>query len=218
MFKLDAYRADSKITTHPIQGDVPDAGYAAGLFDAITYNKGVAALRQLSFFVGEDRFREAARSYLKAHKYGNTTLGDFLEALEKASGKNLETWANQWLREGGHNRIAAECNCENGKIESFFLNQSPGPFSPTLRDHRVQVALFNTDGKNGKGGIRLDRTLPVTVAGSKTELPELKGKPCPEMIVPNYGDWGFVDMELDRKSIATLKANLPKIREPLNRI
>ncbi len=54
--KLAAYRVDQGPTTHPIVQPVEDAAQAASLFDAITYDKGASALRQLMAYVGEASF------------------------------------------------------------------------------------------------------------------------------------------------------------------
>ncbi|MCY3819408.1 MAG: M1 family aminopeptidase [Gammaproteobacteria bacterium] len=59
-----AYQADERDTTHPIELPTPDTDAAFANFDAITYNKGSAALTQLNHLVGPEAFRQGVSAYL----------------------------------------------------------------------------------------------------------------------------------------------------------
>jgi aminopeptidase N len=54
---------------------------ADGIFDAITYNKGGACLRQLMALVGEDGFSKGLKSYFTDLAFKNSTLDDLMEHL-----------------------------------------------------------------------------------------------------------------------------------------
>src|SRR4051794_3298477 len=73
-----SYAADCAPTTHPIRQEVADVATAAATFDAITYPKGAAVLKQLVAFVGEDAFVQALRNYFRNHAWANTTLDDLV--------------------------------------------------------------------------------------------------------------------------------------------
>src|SRR5271156_5825688 len=64
-----AYGTDQRATTHPIEGEVPDTGQAFANFDGITYGKGASVLKQLAYLLGDEKFRDGVRLYLKAHAY-----------------------------------------------------------------------------------------------------------------------------------------------------
>ena len=49
-------RRGLRADTHPIRQELVDVATAAASFDAITYPKGAAVLKQLVAFVGEDAF------------------------------------------------------------------------------------------------------------------------------------------------------------------
>ncbi len=72
-----AYETDQRATTHPIEGDVADTGHAFADFDGITYGKGASVLKQLAYLLGEEKFRDGVRLYLKEHAYGNAEEKDF---------------------------------------------------------------------------------------------------------------------------------------------
>ncbi|GAB2567876.1 aminopeptidase [Paractinoplanes abujensis] len=99
--KLVAYLADQGPVSHPIRQPVRDVAQAASIFDAITYPKGAAVLRQLMTYVGEDRFVAGMRSYFARHAWGSTTLQDLIDALAETSGRDLNTWRTGWLETAG---------------------------------------------------------------------------------------------------------------------
>ena len=79
--KLEGYRVDLGPASHPIRGDVPDVSQAMANFDAISYQKGQAVLRQLSAYAGDDAFVEGLRAYFRDHAWGNTRLEDLTGAV-----------------------------------------------------------------------------------------------------------------------------------------
>ena len=112
------------------------------------------------------------------------------------------------------NTIAADFKCSGGKIASFNLLQKPaGPGQPTLREQRVQVATFAM--RDGK--LALDKNVPITYKGARTSVPGLVGGACPDLVYPNYQDWGFAMVELDAVSFANAGKALGKVDDPLLR-
>ncbi|MDH3589610.1 MAG: aminopeptidase N [Gammaproteobacteria bacterium] len=206
--KQGGYRADEYTTRHPIDVPVDDTHVAFANFDAITYEKGSSALTQLSHFVGADAFREGSRRYLQNNAWDNTTLDDFIGALEQAAGIDLQQWKQSWLRSAGVNTITPRLTCKNGQISSLTLKQS-APGGVPLRSHRLQVALFDANGQA--------TPFPVSVEGDSTLVPEAVGSACPEMTLVNYGDWSFVRTELDPLTLNNFYAHIGGITDTLAR-
>lgn len=118
------------------------------------------------------------------------------------------------MYEPGVNTIAAEFSCAGGKIDAFTLRQSaPSAAMPTLREQRVQIGLFNL----GKDGLALNKNVALTYKGASTDVPELEGAACPDLVYPNYQDWGYAKVALDKKSFATAQTSLNKVDDPLLR-
>jgi aminopeptidase N len=212
--KQGAYFTDQSLTTHPIEVPVPSTANAFDNIDAITYSKGASVLMQLRHLLGEDVFRKGVHNYLVKYAYKNATLDDFIGSLGEAAGRDLGPWTQQWLYHAGVNTIAAKYSCAGGKINSFTLQQSaPSAALPTLREQRVQVGAFKLDG----GKLALGKNVAVTYSGATTKVPELVGSACPDLVYPNYQDWGFAKVQLDKRSFATAQGNLSKVDDPLLR-
>ncbi len=209
--KRGAYRADESITSHPIEVPVPSTANAFDNIDSITYNKGASTLHQLRQLIGAETFRQGVHNYLVQHAYGNATLDDFIDALSKASGRDLKPWSQQWLYEPGLNNLTADFACANGKISRFALLQSAAnEANPTLREQLVQVGLF----KQSNDKLAVANNVAVTYSGTRTEVPALVGETCPDLVYPNYQDWGFVKVVLDPISFATARKQLAGVEDP----
>jgi aminopeptidase N len=212
--KQGAYIADQSLTTHPIEVPVPSSANAFDNIDAITYSKGASVLMQLRHLLGADVFRKGVHNYLVKYAYKNATLDDFIGSLGEAAGRDLSGWTRQWLYNAGVNTIAANYSCAGGKISSFTLQQSAQSAAlPTLREQRVQVATFKVAGDK----LVLGQNVPVTYNGATTKVPALAGAACPDLVYPNYQDWGFAKVQLDKRSFATAQASLSKVDDPLLR-
>ncbi|WP_448563433.1 aminopeptidase N [Thalassotalea ganghwensis] len=211
--KQAAYRQDQQITTHPIEVPVPSSANAFDNIDAITYQKGASVLKQLRHMLGEEIFRRGIHNYLAKNAYQNAELDDFIDALASASGKNLDTWKQEWLYKAGVNTIQANFSCSDGKISQFDLLQSADENYPTLREQFVQIGLFNV--KDGK--VELSDKVGVAYQGNSTSVEDLIGKDCPDLVYPNYEDWGFVKVNLDKTSFETAQSNLSTVSDPLLR-
>src|SRR3954469_2594330 len=103
--KITGYTQDQLPTTHPIAADNHDLQAVEVNFDMITYAKGASVLKQLVAWVGLDPFLAGLRTYFKDHEFGNATFADLLVALEKASGRELQGWAQEWLQTAGVNTL-----------------------------------------------------------------------------------------------------------------
>src|SRR5690606_22374278 len=108
-----AYRQDQLPTTHPIAADNYDLHAAEANFDGITYAKGASALKQLDASVGEADCLAGLRAFSTRHAYGNTELTDLLAELPEASGRELDSWAAEWLQSSGVSTLAADFDLDD---------------------------------------------------------------------------------------------------------
>ncbi len=95
-FALDALR-----TSHPIEVPVYDGLEVDQIFDHISYLKGSSVIRMLSAHLGEKVFLQGVADYLKAHQYSNATTNDLWSALSKASGQDVNSFMDLWVRKIG---------------------------------------------------------------------------------------------------------------------
>ncbi|GAA3559618.1 M1 family metallopeptidase [Snuella lapsa] len=61
------------------------------------YKRGAWVLHVLRELVGAEAFKLAVTNYLKVYKFKNVKTSDFIEEVEKVSGKNLEEFVGMWL-------------------------------------------------------------------------------------------------------------------------
>jgi aminopeptidase N len=71
-------------STHAIKTHIDSTESAESLFDGISYGKGSAFLKQFYKVVGYDTFKAGLHTYFARHAWGNTTLPDFVNALDEA--------------------------------------------------------------------------------------------------------------------------------------
>jgi aminopeptidase N len=198
------YAAERMPSTHPVAGSpAPDAQSALQNFDGISYAKGAAALRQLIAHIGDAAFVSGVGEYLRAHAYGNAALAEFLAAMERASGKDLQTWADAWLRSAGLDAISVETTSEEGCITSAMVRRTAPKAYPADRSHIIDIAGFS-------GGTEVFRVL-TTVDRDQTALPELDGKPAARIVVPNATDLTWANIKLDKATVAAAPDELSAV-------
>jgi aminopeptidase N len=198
------YAAERMPSTHPVAGSpAPDAQSALQNFDGISYAKGAATLRQLIAHIGDAAFISGVSQYLRSHAYGNAALADFLGAMEQASGKDLQGWADAWLRTAGLDAISVATTTDRGSITSATVRRTPPVAHPADRPHSIDVAGFSR-------GTEVFRVL-TTVDGDETALPELEGKPLASMLIPNATDLTWANVKLDAPTVAAAPAELSSV-------
>ncbi len=214
-----AYRQDQLPSTHPIAADNYDLHAVEANFDGITYAKGASALKQLVAWVGVEDFFAGLRAYFTKHAYGNTTLQDLLTELEAASGRELDSWAKEWLQTSGVNTLRARFETgEDGTFSSFAVEQSAIEAYPTLRRHRIAIGLY--DVQTGASGterlVRVGRH-EIDVRGESTDVPELVGVARPDVVLLNDDDLTYAKIRLDEHSFARLVQSRMAFAESLPR-
>ncbi|HEY0903601.1 MAG TPA: aminopeptidase N, partial [Marmoricola sp.] len=212
--KQTGYRQDQLPSTHPIAADNYDLQAVEVNFDMITYAKGASVLKQLVAWVGLDPFLAGLRQYFKDFAYANSEFTDLLLALEKASGRELQGWAQEWLQTAGVNTLAPEFELDGeGNYASFTVLQTADPDWPTIRRHRIGIGLYDeVDG-------RLVRrtSVEVDVTGERTEITELVGLRQPDLLLLNDDDLTYAKIRLDERSLKTVIGGVAKLEDSLAR-
>ncbi|KAH8986246.1 leucyl aminopeptidase [Lactarius hatsudake] len=96
-----ALRLDAKLSSHPIEVAVPDAGQIGQIFDSLSYSKAASVLRMLSKFVGEEKFLKGVSLYLKKHLYSNTVSRNLWEGIGEATGLDVPRIMDNWVSKMG---------------------------------------------------------------------------------------------------------------------
>lgn len=198
------YGAERMPSTHPVAGSpAPDAQSALQNFDGISYAKGSATLVQLIEHIGDGAFIAGVADYLRSHAYGNASLADFLGAMERSSGKDLQSWADAWLRTAGLDAISLETTSDQGLITSATVHRTPPDLYPADRPHSFDIAGFSY-------GTEVFR-VATTVDRNESLLPELEGKPTASMVIPNAADLTWANIKLDAATVAAAPTELSSV-------
>ncbi len=207
-----AYREDQLVTTHPIAGAVPDTDQTLLNFDGITYGKGASVLKQLVATIGMKRFRGGMRHYFKAYAFGNATLTQFLDSLERGSGRDLHRWAKLWLETSSLNTIRAACTIRKKRLMEIQLAQSANIRHPTLRPHHLEIAV----GREERGKLWVE-SVRAQIDRAQAVIRFPRPRPVPAFVFPNHNDHAYAKVALDPASLRCVQEHLEKIEDPLLR-
>jgi aminopeptidase N len=211
-WKAWAYRQDQLPSTHPVAADIVDIAAVEVNFDGITYAKGAAVLKQLVAYVGRENFLTGVRAYFAKHAWGNASLADLLDAIERASGRELAAWSKEWLESAGVNTLRPRFEtAADGTFTEFAVLQEAPSSHPVLRPHRIAIGLYD----HGPGGLVRRRRVEIDVTGERTPVPELTGERRPDLVLVNDDDLTFAKIRLDEHSLRALITSIGDFAETL---
>lgn len=195
--KPAAYGIDSTRGTTPIYQEILNLKDAKSAYGAIVYSKAPGVIKQLAFVLGDTKFRDGLRLYLKEHAYSNAEWSDLVRAFERVSGKPLNDWAAQWIRRRGMPQVDVEWSCDaQGRIARFELSQHDVLGEAGLWPVAMRVMLAY-----GKAEpVRLQAHLN----GAKAPVKEAVGRPCPKYVFANDQDFAYGRFLLDPVSRAAV--------------
>ena len=209
-----AYRQDQLPSTHPVAADNHDLEAVEVNFDGITYAKGASILKQMVAWVGEDAFHSGLRVYFRKHAFSNTEFSDLLAALEEASGRDLDSWAQEWLQTTGVNTLVADLDVDDsGRLTRFEVKQSATAEHPNIRRHRIGIGLYDLR----EGRIVRRSSTETDIAGTTTPVPALIGQERPDLLLLNDGDLTYAKIRLDQRSLDTLVNHIADLDDSLAR-
>jgi tricorn protease interacting factor F2/3 len=127
---FSALDADALISSHPIKVEIKDPNESAEIFDEISYEKGGSVLRMIENYLGEEKFKDGLRNYIKKFSYQNAQAEDLWNSLEEASKVNVKEIMKDYLEKTGFPQVVIRK--ENGnyllKQKRFlFLDEDRSP-------------------------------------------------------------------------------------------
>ena len=207
--KVAAYRTDATQGTTPIWQRLPNLSAAKSAYGNIVYSKAPAVLRQAEFYLGADAFQRAVQGFVHSHAYGAADWNDLVRALEGATGRKLDAWANAWVKRRGMPVVSTALRTgPDRRIERLTLTQTPALGGDGLWPMRTEL-LVASDG--------VARTMPVALEGRTATVRELAGAPAPRYVFANHGDYAYGRFVLDDSSRAAVLADIGAIADPFLR-
>jgi len=200
--KGSALVLDAMQSAHPIRAEIQNAEEAGESFDAITYEKGGAVLRMIEGYLGEERFREGIRLYMRRHRGGNATADDLWGALGEASGEPIVELANGWIRRTGYPLVSVALATAAGK-PTLSLQQRRFFSDPTAQETGAPtrwlipmvVRYRDDEGVKEQRVLFGEETAQVTLAGARGSI---------KFVEANAGAVGFYRCRYDGPLLAQL--------------
>ena len=207
--KVAAYRTDATEGTTPIWQRLGNLSAAKSAYGAIVYSKAPAVLRQAEFYLGADAFQRAVQGFVRTHAYRAADWSDLVRALEGASGRKLDGWADAWVKRRGMPVVRTALQSgPDGRIARLTVTQTPALGGEGVWPMRTEL-LVAGDGRS--------RTVAVTLDGRSRVVRELAGAPVPRYVFANHGDYAYGRFVLDRASRAALLADVGAVADPFLR-
>ncbi|MGL4832364.1 MAG: M1 family metallopeptidase, partial [Propionibacteriaceae bacterium] len=158
--KVRGLNADQAPSTHPVAvREALDGGVALQNFDAISYSKGAALLRQLNALIGDEIFFAGLSHYFATFAGGNATIADLLRCWEDAGATQLQSWADDWLLTEGMDEVRAVQR--DGQVGVAITGTVP------TRHHALTLA-----GIDQQGIVRQSLSMVATNPGLMRDMPD----------------------------------------------
>jgi puromycin-sensitive aminopeptidase len=200
--KAAAMHLDALRSTHPVRAEIHNVAEAGEAFDLITYEKGGAVLRMIEGYLGEERFREGIRAYMKRHAKGNAVADDLWRALGDASREPVVELANAWIGKPGYPVVDVSRTGRTLRLTQRRFFSQPGEADPGAVWPVPMVIRYGDRAGTGEHRVLLrEPSAEVTLPGDG-EL---------DFVFANAGATGFYRVASDVAGLAALVRALPRL-------
>ena len=171
-----AFRLDSLRSSHPIQVPIMRAEEVEQVFDAISYNKGASVVRMVEGVLGEEKFRDGLRLYMKTHAYGNTVTSDLWSAWSTVSGVDVAGLMASWTRQMGYPFLSVVKEVWSASEVVVTLEQSwflaDGSTSEEDKDKLWSIPIIFSTSQSTSDAVIMSRkvdTFTIALSGGEGE-------------------------------------------------
>ena len=113
----------------------------------ITYQKGAWVLHMLRELIGRDNFKKGIQSYYKKFMNANATTNDFIHEMEKASGKKLGLFFQQWLNRPENLMLKGNWKYDNQK-KQVVITLDQNHAGEYLFDVPLEIGIYKAGGNS----------------------------------------------------------------------
>jgi aminopeptidase N len=189
-----------------VLGNLDEAGQ---IYGPIIYDKAPVVMRQLEMRVGEDRFRDGLREYLKRYQFGNATWTDLVRILDRRTPEDLAAWSHAWVEERGRPTFTTDVEVRgDGTLAALRLIASDPLRRNLVWPQQLRVALGYRDSL---------KELAVDAKSASIDVAGAAGLPAPVFVLPSGHGLGYGLFVLDQASRTYLLAHVEDIADPLTR-
>jgi puromycin-sensitive aminopeptidase len=200
--KAAAMHLDALRSTHPVRAEIQNVAQAGEAFDLITYEKGGAVLRMIEGYLGEERFREGIRAYMRRHARANAVADDLWRALGEASREPVVELANAWIGKPGYPVVEVARAGRTLRLSQRRFFSQPGEADEATVWPVPMVIRYGD--RSGTGEHRF------LLRGASAEV-TLPGAGELDFVFANAGATGFYRVAVDVPGLAALVRSLPRL-------
>src|SRR6185503_3760476 len=177
---------DRTAGTNPIRQQLANLDEAGQLYGPIIYQKAPIVMRQLEQIVGESKFRDGLRAYLKRYAFGNATWLDLVRMLDERTPVDVTAWSRAWVEERGRpsftTMVRTDARDRLTDLEivqhdpmSAFAEGLAGPRRSASREGGNRRMVWPQRLRVALGYPGMVRELPVYVEQEVTPVPNAHG-------------------------------------------
>jgi aminopeptidase N len=129
------------------------------LFDRHLYEKGGLVLHMLRRMLGDELFFKALNLYCTRHYGCNVITQDLQEAIEEATGRNLDFFFDQWVYKEGHPELKVSASYDDKqKLATVIIEQTHVSSDPAaVFRFPVTIALIDETGQERRHRVEVNR-------------------------------------------------------------
>jgi puromycin-sensitive aminopeptidase len=201
--------SDSLKATRAIHSNVKNPEQIEQMFDEITYEKGASVMRMLEQFVGDEKFRNGIREYIKANEYGNASGESLWSAVSAQCGKDVSKIMHTWVYQEGYPLVSVEnvdpatAKMEISQKRFTFKRSQKEAAVETVWDIPLKVRSLD-DSENTLDGVISEQVLVDAKDG------KLKGIGNTPLVV-NAGGEGYYRVRYSADELNKIIAHLDKL-------
>jgi aminopeptidase N len=147
------------------------------LLNPNSYQKGGWVLHMLRREVGDQNFWKGIQDYYREYQNSNANTDDFKASMEKASGKELDGFFNQWVYRGGHPVLTGSWSYD-AKSKSVTINLAQAQKNQIFK-FPLEVGIY----LEGVAGPKIEKA-EIEAANAKLTFPVVS-KPVKIELDPN---------------------------------
>ena len=143
------------------------------MFDRHLYEKGGLVLHTLRGILGEDAFWTGVTAYLEAHAHGAVHTRDFQRAMERASGRNLDGFFQQFVHGAGHPELVVSVAHSDGLLTVDVTQKQSGPEVAEAFHFPLVVDVVSENGETQRLRLPVDarsRSFAVPMANAPARV------------------------------------------------
>jgi puromycin-sensitive aminopeptidase len=202
--------SDSLRATRAIHSNVTNPDQIEQMFDEITYEKGASVMRMLEQFVGDVKFRNGIRQYIKSNEYGNATGENLWSAISAQCGKDVSEIMHTWVYQEGYPLVSlASVDPTNAKMDISqkrftFKRSQQSATAQTIWDIPLTVRSLDDSETSSDAGTDSEQVLVDCKNG---KLGRVGAAP----LLVNAGGEGYYRVQYSADELNKITAHLDKL-------